>query len=550
MIQKHKNIIFCIPTILILVTIITPYTIIPCQKESFNPPMNINPPETNIRLIMQHDKTEIIPFSPNTILNYPSSIFTLKKTGSITIRGFIYDKETQEPLIGATVFSYYAYSYAYPNLGLNISSTKTNETGFYTLHLPANQFFIIVARAPLYYTNYSFYNSTDNAAKDTMWINLSLRYGRVPESSHLRGYITEKNNTDNPISNATVMHLWMNGNEDTDLNFTRTNKTGYYECNVAYGFILAQIAFADGYLPFSSYSSNNSYGFWVDWNKTIWANISLQKIPKETSQIHGYITDQETGNAIADASILILWENEVGMNSENITCSDDDGYYQISVAAGTGTLHITHPDYYYKEFTNVSVNENMMKWINITLESINESQYKTYEYVWQQKTGKSVLGKHLFVGKKTPYDQSFTLISKPNSVLTHIEIQLNWTDDSKYGLLFKKGLDILSAEITLNGLTIDRESEGSGNFTFKFNVSNRPENGTITAESKSDAEEIIDEMIEGKNKADFDVLVTIETGERIWRLLKYLQDTGNEFEMRVSYIYYEYEIHEVDDQPY
>ncbi|MCK4332577.1 MAG: carboxypeptidase regulatory-like domain-containing protein, partial [Thermoplasmatales archaeon] len=429
------------------------------------------------------------------------------------------------------------YSYY---LGFNISHTTTDASGFYTLQLPANQYLSIFARANLYYTTYSTMNAT---ADDTVWVNISLRYGRVPESSRLCGYITEKN-TDKPIENATIMQFWMNGNEDFDVNFTRANSLGYYECDIAYGFIWVISAFAKGYLAFYPDFTNK---FWVDWGETIWRNISLQKIPKENSRICGYIKDQETGNAVEDASILISWENEMGMNYENITYSDYDGYYKIGASAGNGSIHIIHPKYYYKEFTNLSIDENTTKWINITLESI-EPMYKTYKYTWSKQDGEELIGEDLFASKKAPYEDTFTVNTAKGTVLTNVEVHLNWEDDFTYGLLVKKGLDTLSAEISCNSESISESSEGNGNFTFSFAINDMPADDFVEAKDRAEAEDIINDLIKDKNKATVDTTVIVETGERIWRLFKYIKDNGNGFEITLSYVYYLYSLEEIDSQ--
>ncbi len=539
--KKHKNIFFCILTILIVTTSAAPYLAFPYQKDPYALYIHSNQLENNIENTLHAsaktifetediNKTRSIPFFSNVMVNHLDS----DETDIITVKGFIYDEGTQEPLNNATVFSSYAYSYY---LGLNISYTTTDASGFYILQLPANQYLYILARANLYYMNYSTMNAT---ADDTAWVNISLRYGRVPESSRLCGYITEKN-TDKPIENATVMQFWINGNEDIDVNFTWTNSLGYYECDIAYGFIGGISAFAEGHLAFSDFSSSNM--FWVDWNETIWRNISLQKIPEENSHICGYIKDQETGNAVEDASVLISWENEVGMNYENITYSDYDGYYKIGASAGNGSIHIIHPDYYYKEFTNLGIIENTTKWINASLESI-ESMYKTYKYTWSKQDGEELFG--LFASKKTPYEDTFTVVTAMGTVLTNVEVQINWEDDVTYGFLVKKGLDILSAEITYNNESISESSKGNGNFTFSFAINDMPADGFVDAKDRYEAEDIIDDLIKDKNEAAFDITVIVETGERIWRLFKYIKDNGNDFEIAVSYVYYLYSLEEVD----
>ena len=42
----------------------------------------------------------------------------------------------------------------------------------------------------------------------------------------------------------------------------------------------------------------------------------------------------------------------------------------------------------------------------------------------------------------------------------------------------------------------------------------------------------------GKDTASFDTKITIKTGEKIWRPLKYFKDKGNGFDLTVTYTYY------------
>jgi hypothetical protein len=171
----------------------------------------------------------------------------------------------------------------------------------------------------------------------------------------------------------------------------------------------------------------------------------------------------------------------------------------------------------------------------------------TYTYSWEQKTGEVTVGSTLYTGKSEPYEESVAIKSMEGTVLTSVIFKLNWEDDSTYGLIMKKGLDTLTAEISLNGKTIDYSSKGEGNFTFSFSPYSRPAGDSVEAEDKSDAESEINAMLEGKNQADFDVKVSIQTGERIIRLLKFLRDKGNDFELTAEYTYYQYTLEEPDD---
>ena len=56
--------------------------------------------------------------------------------------------------------------------------------------------------------------------------------------------------------------------------------------------------------------------------------------------------------------------------------------------------------------------------------------------------------------------------------------------------------------------------------------------------------ELIRETFNNLNHSYLHVKIDIDTGERIWRLLRFLRDNGNSFEMNYEYTYYEYSIEE------
>ncbi len=51
-------------------------------------------------------------------------------------------------------------------------------------------------------------------------------------------------------------------------------------------------------------------------------------------------------------------------------------------------------------------------------------------------------------------------------------------------------------------------------------------------------------MIDGENKANFDIEVDVDTGERIIRFLRFLRDKGNDLQIKATCTYYFYEFEE------
>jgi hypothetical protein len=175
-----------------------------------------------------------------------------------------------------------------------------------------------------------------------------------------------------------------------------------------------------------------------------------------------------------------------------------------------------------------------------------EDSYE-YSYTWTPKDGNMDLDIDAFVGKKSVYEEVYDVASNSGTVLTSVNIKLIWEDDVTYGILFEKGLDTLSAEVIYKGKSEEKKSEGNGTLKFLNTINTPPKADTIIAEDYDEAENIIRGNIENMNKASFNVKVTINTGERIWRLLKFFRDKGNNFDLTAEYTYYIYSLEEVED---
>ena len=173
-----------------------------------------------------------------------------------------------------------------------------------------------------------------------------------------------------------------------------------------------------------------------------------------------------------------------------------------------------------------------------------EPKEKTFDVTWSKDTGEmsSIHGE----AKKTYEDTiNVNIPSSKICVLTNVEITINWEDDHTYGILTKKGLDTLTGEITpSNGDTVSDSSKGSGNMTYSFSIYSKPSSSTITAKDEAEAISKIKDQYSGKDSASFDVAITVKTGERIFRFLKYLKDKGNDFDIEVTYTYYYAELNE------
>ncbi|MCK5112186.1 MAG: hypothetical protein KAQ84_01465 [Thermoplasmatales archaeon] len=162
-----------------------------------------------------------------------------------------------------------------------------------------------------------------------------------------------------------------------------------------------------------------------------------------------------------------------------------------------------------------------------------------YTVTWEEKTGSSIISE--FAGKNAPYSESY-IISAPTGsvcVLTNVDFQITWQDDKTIGIIFKRGLDTLTAEITsMDGESQPYEGKGGGNKTLSFRVNDMPYSDSIEAEDVNEAEQIAYNMFTGQDTTSFDVTVRVKTGEPLRRPLKYFSDKGNDFEIKVTYEYY------------
>jgi len=178
------------------------------------------------------------------------------------------------------------------------------------------------------------------------------------------------------------------------------------------------------------------------------------------------------------------------------------------------------------------------------------TEYSEYSFEWVKKTG-SITVESPMVGKKDIFENSYTIIGPPTGgVLTQVDVNVQWEDDRTYGLLTTKGADTIIAEVSLNGKTIDKTSDAevSGNLTFPFNVYSIPEPATVNASNPSDASMQLKDEYSGKNSADFDIVLTVDIGEPLWRPWKKFRDKGNTVEISVEYTYYTHELTGVDEE--
>ena len=175
-----------------------------------------------------------------------------------------------------------------------------------------------------------------------------------------------------------------------------------------------------------------------------------------------------------------------------------------------------------------------------------EPDYYSYSYNWIKNTAENTMNDNIYVEKSSIYNGNLAINSPSGSVITNVIIEIIWEDDYTHGILRSRGEDTLTLKITdEKGISSTESGTGGENITFQFrSINDVPSSDSILAEDKADAINILEGMIEGENSANFDIEATVETGERLFRPIRFLRDQGNDFQIQVKYDYYIYELEE------
>lgn len=171
---------------------------------------------------------------------------------------------------------------------------------------------------------------------------------------------------------------------------------------------------------------------------------------------------------------------------------------------------------------------------------------KEYKSSWIEYTKELSLTDTMETLRNDPFASTVQVTTPSNSVLTNVVFKFNWMDDRTHGLLIPKGLDTLTFEVSRNGNTKTETSTGEGNHSFSYSINPKPSQDTYQAESEQDAADYFEGQIAGMNAESFDVTVSVDTGERMLRLIKYIRDKGNDFDLTVMYTYYTLEVGMLD----
>lgn len=167
---------------------------------------------------------------------------------------------------------------------------------------------------------------------------------------------------------------------------------------------------------------------------------------------------------------------------------------------------------------------------------------KSYDVIWTLKNGSlnTISG---FAGKKSPY-QGTVMISDVN--IKSITFNLSWTDD-RMTFMKRMGLDSMTLEVTMpDGIYYFSETSKSAQVTGEGNISYTiikdiiPPDTPIEAVDEEDAQVQLQDQSyfdESWTDKDISINVSVQIGEL--RILKKLRDQGNDFELKITYQYYD-----------
>lgn len=163
---------------------------------------------------------------------------------------------------------------------------------------------------------------------------------------------------------------------------------------------------------------------------------------------------------------------------------------------------------------------------------------KSYNVIWTVQNG-SLNTISEFAGKKSPY--AGTVVITEANVHT-ITFDLSWADD--HMTVFKRmGRDSLTLEVTMpDGVYYFTETNtsapgtGEGTITKTIVKEIIPPETTIKADNEREAQTKLSMYDDSWTDKDITINVSVQLGEI--RILKKIRDQGNDFELKISYQYY------------
>ena len=165
---------------------------------------------------------------------------------------------------------------------------------------------------------------------------------------------------------------------------------------------------------------------------------------------------------------------------------------------------------------------------------------KTYVVIWTLRNG-TLDTISDFAGKKSQYEGTAMI---PEGNVKSITFNLSWTDD-RMTFLKRMGLDSLTLEVTTpDGRTFTETNKsapitGDGTITYTMAIGIIPPVSLKATDEKTAQAKLKEKPYNDDSwiNKDIKINVSVKIGEL--RIIKQLRDKGNDFELKITYQYYD-----------
>jgi len=318
--------------------------------------------DTNDFIIEEYESTQV------NVTLYP------QKSETATVNGFVVDSSTEDSISNARVsiswrddFDHYTYNQTY-----------TNENGFFTIHCAQGTI-------DFYVTKEDYFSEESDRFQITELETVSLNFSLTPrpeEISLVKGTIRNAD-TDEPIVDSSISLHWHDLFGHYNYNYTNTDENGYYEMHVAPGEIYFSLS-KDGY--FSDYTDT----YMISDSQIRTLDFSLYPIPPDNANVNGYVKNSETNEPVSNAFVSVYWRDNYDNSDSRYAKTDENGFYQFSVAAGTIDVTVSAEKYYSNHSGSQKINEYETISIDMMLTPKPEENAVIKGYILDETTKKPI----------------------------------------------------------------------------------------------------------------------------------------------------------------
>jgi len=177
---------------------------------------------------------------------------------------------------------------------------------------------------------------------------------------------------------------------------------------------------------------------------------------------------------------------------------------------------------------------------------------KTFTYTWEAKEENITFTDYAV--KNQEYQADIEINPSEGRVITNVNFWISWKDDYTRGILIRKGEDKLTVTLSYLNEEKTHSSIKSADESFAdFTINDIPQDEVlITEEENFDPVEYIKQKYIGQNSATFNLSVKVVTGEKLLtirplKLLNFFLDKGNDFDLIITYEYYDFNYEEQED---